>query len=71
MPRARTCKLGILVSGRGSNMLSIIRSVESGEVKGAEVAVDVRDAEVQHDDSSRWLVRYSLFPADRFSQEGS
>jgi phosphoribosylglycinamide formyltransferase 1 len=43
LPTARTCKLGILVSGRGSNMLSIIRSVENGRVKGAQVSVVISD----------------------------
>ena len=35
--------IGILVSGRGSNMLAIIRSIEKGKVKGAKVAVVISD----------------------------
>ena len=37
------CNLGILVSGRGSNMLAIIRAVEQGKIKGAAVRVVVSD----------------------------
>jgi len=43
LPTTATCNLGILVSGRGSNMLAIIRSIEKGEVKGAKVAVVISD----------------------------
>jgi len=39
---ARMIKLGILVSGRGSNMESIIRSIESGELD-AEVSIVLSD----------------------------
>jgi len=35
--------IGILVSGRGSNMLAIIRAIERKEVKGAKVAVVISD----------------------------
>lgn len=35
--------IGILVSGRGSNMLAIIRAVERKEVKGAKVNVVISD----------------------------
>jgi phosphoribosylglycinamide formyltransferase-1 len=48
LPNSQPCNLGILVSGRGSNMLAIIRSVERGRIKGAKVSVvisDRRDAE--------------------------
>jgi len=35
--------IGILVSGRGSNMLAIIRAIERKEIKGAKVAVVISD----------------------------
>lgn len=38
-----TCNIGILVSGRGSNMLAIFRAIERREIKGARVAVVVSD----------------------------
>jgi phosphoribosylglycinamide formyltransferase 1 len=34
-----TKRIGILISGRGSNMLAIIRAVSDGRVPGAEVAI--------------------------------
>jgi len=37
------CRIGILVSGRGSNMLSIIRAVERGYIEGARVGVVISD----------------------------
>ena len=36
-------KIGILISGRGSNMVSIVDAVASGEIPGAEVAVVISD----------------------------
>jgi phosphoribosylglycinamide formyltransferase-1 len=36
-------KLGILISGRGSNMLALVEAVRGGRVPGAEVAVVVSD----------------------------
>jgi phosphoribosylglycinamide formyltransferase-1 len=33
------CKLGILLSGRGSNFLAIAESIRTGKLKGAEIAV--------------------------------
>lgn len=36
-------KLGILISGRGSNMAAIIEAVQSGEIPKAEVAVVISD----------------------------
>jgi len=45
LPKATTCNLGILVSGRGSNMLAIIRSIERGRIRGAKVAVVISDKE--------------------------
>jgi phosphoribosylglycinamide formyltransferase 1 len=32
-------KIGILISGRGSNMLALIRAVNDGRIPGAEVAI--------------------------------
>jgi len=58
-----TCNIGVLVSGRGSNMLAIIRAIERKEVKGAKVAVvisDKRDAKAlqiaeSHGIDAMWL----------------
>jgi phosphoribosylglycinamide formyltransferase-1 len=36
-------KLGILISGRGSNMLAIARAAQSGVIPGADVAVVISD----------------------------
>ena len=36
-------KIGILISGRGSNMVAIVDAVKSGEILGAEVAVVISD----------------------------
>ncbi len=36
-------KIGILISGRGSNMAAIIDAVQGGEIAGAEVAVVISD----------------------------
>lgn len=36
-------KLGILISGRGSNMTAIVEAVQSGEISDAEVAVVISD----------------------------
>ena len=36
-------KIGILISGRGSNMVAIVDAVANGEIPGAEVAVVISD----------------------------
>ncbi len=36
-------KIGILISGRGSNMVALVDAVESGEIPAAEVAVVIGD----------------------------
>ncbi len=36
-------KIGVLISGRGSNMVALVDAVESGEIPGSEVAVVVSD----------------------------
>src|SRR6476661_2498799 len=36
-------KIGILISGRGSNMVAIINAVKSGEIPDSEVAVVISD----------------------------
>jgi phosphoribosylglycinamide formyltransferase-1 len=36
-------KIGILISGRGSNMVALIEAVESGEIPASEVAVVISD----------------------------
>jgi phosphoribosylglycinamide formyltransferase 1 len=41
----QTCNLGILVSGRGTNMLAIIRSIERRQIKRAKVTVVISDKE--------------------------
>jgi phosphoribosylglycinamide formyltransferase-1 len=43
LPIVPTFNLGILVSGRGSNMLAIIRAIERGKIKGAKVRVVISD----------------------------
>jgi phosphoribosylglycinamide formyltransferase-1 len=63
LPTAPTCNLGILVSGRGSNMLAVIRAIERGQVKRAKVSVvisDKRDAKalesaMRHGIDAVWL----------------
>src|SRR5688572_11993081 len=36
-------KLGILISGRGSNMVSLVDAVKTGEIPASEVAVVISD----------------------------
>jgi phosphoribosylglycinamide formyltransferase-1 len=36
-------KIGILISGRGSNMLAIVKAVQSGLIPGSEVAIVISD----------------------------
>jgi phosphoribosylglycinamide formyltransferase-1 len=36
-----TCQIGVLVSGRGSNLEAVLEAVHRGEIKGAKVAVVV------------------------------
>src|SRR3954462_14497315 len=36
-------RLGILISGRGSNMVALVDAVRSGEIHDAEVAVVISD----------------------------
>lgn len=36
-------KIGILISGRGSNMTALIEAVQSGKIPGAQVAVVISD----------------------------
>jgi phosphoribosylglycinamide formyltransferase-1 len=63
LPSAATCNLGILVSGRGSNMLAIIRAIERGKIKGAKVSIvisDKRDAKAlevarKHSIDAAWV----------------
>ena len=40
---ARPARLGILISGRGSNMVALADSVEDGRIPNAEIAVVVSD----------------------------
>jgi phosphoribosylglycinamide formyltransferase-1 len=42
-PGARNLKIGILISGRGSNMLALADAVRVGRVPGAEVALVLSD----------------------------
>jgi phosphoribosylglycinamide formyltransferase-1 len=37
------CRLGILISGRGSNMLAIAEAIEKGRIPGAEISVVISD----------------------------
>ncbi len=36
-------KIGILISGRGSNMLAIAEAIESGKIRNSEIAVVISD----------------------------
>ena len=36
-------KIGILISGRGSNMVALVDAVKSGEIPDSEVAVVISD----------------------------
>ncbi|MBA2621038.1 MAG: phosphoribosylglycinamide formyltransferase, partial [Acidobacteria bacterium] len=36
-------KIGILISGRGSNMAAIVEAVQSGEIPNSEIAVVISD----------------------------
>ena len=36
-------KIGILISGRGSNMLALLNAVKSGEIPSSEVTVVISD----------------------------
>ena len=37
------CRLGILISGRGSNMIALADAVEQGRIPGAEIALVISD----------------------------
>jgi phosphoribosylglycinamide formyltransferase-1 len=37
------CRLGILISGRGSNLLAIAEAIEKGRVPGAEISLVISD----------------------------
>ncbi|MGA2276658.1 MAG: hypothetical protein ABSG00_03565 [Terracidiphilus sp.] len=41
VPTDRPLRLGILLSGRGSNFLAIAESIRTGRLKGVEIAVVV------------------------------
>ena len=43
MHRTIKMRIGILISGRGSNMVAIVDAVNSGEIPGSEVAVVISD----------------------------
>ena len=67
MPIAPTCNLGILVSGRGSNMQAVIQSIERGKIKGAKVKVvisDKRDARALHVAMKHGIEAVWLDPAE-------
>lgn len=42
-PRGYTVKIGILISGRGSNMVALVDAVKSGEIPDSQVAVVISD----------------------------
>lgn len=42
-PAPQTFRLGILISGRGSNMVALIDAAQSGEIPNAEVAIVISD----------------------------
>ena len=71
MPTAQTCKIGILVSGRGSNMLAVIRSIEHGKIKGARISVvisDKRDAKALQSAMGHGIDAVWLDPAEAASR---
>lgn len=37
------CRVGILISGRGSNMLALAEAVDEGRIPGAEIAIVISD----------------------------
>lgn len=39
----KICRLGILISGRGSNMIALADAVEQGRIPGAEIALVISD----------------------------
>jgi phosphoribosylglycinamide formyltransferase-1 len=41
--RSKICRLGILISGRGSNMTALADAVEQGRIAGAETAIVISD----------------------------
>lgn len=40
---SKICRLGILISGRGSNMIGLADAVEQGRIPGAEIALVISD----------------------------
>ncbi|MFQ6085160.1 MAG: phosphoribosylglycinamide formyltransferase [Candidatus Bathyarchaeia archaeon] len=48
MTSSETVRLGVLVSGRGTNLQAIIDAVETGYIKGAKVAVVISDVKEAH-----------------------
>ncbi len=40
---SKICRLGILISGRGSNMIALADAVEQGRIPGAEIALVISD----------------------------
>ncbi len=43
MKNGRICRIGILISGRGSNMLALARAISEGRLPDAEIAVVISD----------------------------
>jgi phosphoribosylglycinamide formyltransferase-1 len=63
----KTVRLGILLSGRGSNFLAIAESIRSGRLKGVEIAVVISNvAEAGGIESARELG----LPAEVFVSKG-
>ncbi|HEX8176572.1 MAG TPA: phosphoribosylglycinamide formyltransferase [Pyrinomonadaceae bacterium] len=42
-PFQRACRIGILISGRGSNMMALAEAVRAGRISDAEIAVVISD----------------------------
>ncbi|MGH9959599.1 MAG: phosphoribosylglycinamide formyltransferase, partial [Pyrinomonadaceae bacterium] len=40
---SKICRVGILISGRGSNMIALADAVEQGSISGAEIALVITD----------------------------
>src|SRR6266566_739099 len=65
-------KIGILISGRGSNMVAIVDAVKSGEIPDSEVAVvisDKRDAKGLEKAGTRGVERVVIERSGRTREE--
>jgi len=66
-PTQPTLKLGILLSGRGSNFLAIAEAIRAGRLKGAEIAVVISNVA---DAGGLKTARELGFPCEAFVSKG-